>query len=156
MLTMSHSEGELKLGGDAVQKAEFFIRMQHMIVENFQSSKLCLNETKPFKLYHTLLRVAQISFQSKITPLELVELQSETKKIIPLIKEISNNFTIFPKIHHMTHYHQMFQFFRPLVNFSALKYERKHQFFKRFFNLSERAISSFLHLFRYHQPVSIF
>ena len=63
MLTMSHSEGELNLVGDAVQKVAIFIRMSYMILENLQSSKLCMNETKLFKLFLTLLRVAQISNQ---------------------------------------------------------------------------------------------
>ena len=89
--------------------------------------------------------------------LEEIQCLKESIEILfELIKEISPSSKITPKMHHISNYPALMKYFVPLINYSTLPFERKHQFFKKWSRLisNHKNPSSSLALrHQYHQAI---
>lgn len=118
-------------------------------MENFPES---LQNTDAFQLLLALKNVCKISFKHKISKdFDLESLRQSTTEVFRLINLIDPNFKIFPKLHQITHYPDIIQQFGPLINFSTLRYERKHRFFKRWAKIMCNHINPSYSLANRHQ-----
>lgn len=101
--------------------------MQQILVLNFSGIEF----RQVFKLYMTVKKACIMCYKDSFKPEETEELRQTISNMFRLAREINPNFRITPKMHHMTHYHQIIEKFGTLIDFSTLPYERKHFYFKR-------------------------
>lgn len=57
-------------------------------------------------------------------------MKSLSLEVVKLWKSCAPNRSIYPKLHHLTDYGSLTEFYGPLIHFSTLRYERKHMTFK--------------------------
>lgn len=127
-LSISSETGGFSVDGDFIQRAELFIRLEQIFLEDIPALTGCAAEevmsSKPFQLYLAFKRVCLISFNVIITDFDLEELKNKIRESIRLLKEIEPSCSITPKLHHLQHYPSLIKRFGPLVFFSSLAFER--------------------------------
>lgn len=91
-----------------------------------------------YKLLKTLQEFCRRSFSYSLENEEITKMQQEAFKILELSKfvydyhnDTTKPFKVTLKLHHITHYADEAKFYGPLGLFSALKFERKHLYFKK-------------------------
>jgi hypothetical protein len=75
----------------------------------------------------------------------------DIEQIFNSLHELEPEFKIFPKLHHLTHYPEMIKQYGPLILFSSLPFERKHQFFKQWARIMRNSINPAYSLAERHQ-----
>jgi hypothetical protein len=105
----------------------------------------------PFLLYLCLKEVCIVSFKNKIEDFEICKLKSNILLLFSYLKILEPEYKIFPKLHHLTHYPEMIRKFGPLVSYSSLPFERKHQFFKEWARIMHNSINPAYSLAERHQ-----
>lgn len=70
---------------------------------------------------------------------------------INLANSNDTTFKVFPKLHQLLHYSQLYEKFGPLIYFSTLKFERKHLQFKIFSETSMNRINMTKSFAKHHQ-----
>lgn len=112
------------------------------------TQSICLFRNLPFVLYRfkdvpelspmwkcvqLLLKFLVFAYSQELSEQELTELESITtrflKQFLECTKEQQKNLT--PKLHFMLHYANIIRMVGPLVYMSTIRYEAKHQAFKR-------------------------
>lgn len=120
--------GGFSIDGDMIQKAELFIRLEQILLDDLPTiagvSAQLIYESLPFQLYLSLKSVSIISFQTIISNNDLEILTTEIKSMFLILKSLDPSFPITPKMHHITHYPSLIIKFGPLVQFSSLPFER--------------------------------
>jgi hypothetical protein len=101
--------------------------LPQILFENFA----IVTDTDSFSLFLALKEFSLICFSEEISIHQLRRLTQTCSNIFQLLYKIDPNYKIFPKLHHLIHYRDQIQKFGPLINYSTLPFERKHQQFKR-------------------------
>ena len=153
--SLRSTSGGFVIDGDMIQRAELLIHLEHIFLLDLSEATNVSAETiiasDSFQLYKAFLHIAMISFQCTITQENLLTLQSEILQMFILIKRIDPNFKIFAKLHHITHYPEMIRRFGPLIFFSTLSFERKHQTLKRWAFIMHNSINPAVSMANRHQ-----
>jgi hypothetical protein len=131
--------GGFTIEGDMIQRAELLVRLEQIFLEDLPL--MCgipasqVQSSNPFQLFESLKNIAIISFQVSISKDNLAELRTNISKMFQYYKALDASGKVTPKMHHISHYPDLIENFGPLVHFSSLPFERKHQFFKQWARL---------------------
>ncbi|KAH9392165.1 hypothetical protein TYRP_005233, partial [Tyrophagus putrescentiae] len=114
-----------KITGTALQKTEAFLKIEAIFVE-------ILNHQWPeFALYKSLREFVLLAFAPTFTSTELTKFETLANKILEGCLAIQPEFSVYCKLHHLTHYGDLTKLFGPLYLYSTFRYERVHQFGKK-------------------------
>ncbi len=113
------------LSGSAAQKFELFLLLPQLI------GSIVDKNSKPWKVYLLLREISDIVF----APVLSNELISDVNELIAqfmhaFVETFGKN-KLVPKIHYLVHYPRMMRLFGPLKNFWCMRFEAKHQYFKK-------------------------
>lgn len=114
------------------------------------------NQNEAYQLLKHLRQLTYLSYSFSIDQEDLPKIRDSAKRLIEHCRSIFLNeelersqeeeeeteddedepkpepmYKIVPKLHHVQHYAEQIQFYGPLVLYSTLKFERKHQVFKQ-------------------------
>lgn len=78
-----------------------------------------------------LLQIMEIVFSSEVSRGQLVQLESLIFQHHNLYKELFPNVNMINKHHHMVHYPTCIRMFGPMSTMSCMRYEARHNFFKK-------------------------
>ncbi|XP_027196295.2 uncharacterized protein LOC113790792 [Dermatophagoides pteronyssinus] len=152
--------GGFSFTGDMIQVAEFIVRIEEIILFKFPRVINVDAETifnsNAFKLYSHFKKICIISFQLSISLEDIQCLKKSIDALFQLIYRISPSTKITPKMHHITHYPALIEYFGPLIKYSTLPFERKHQFFKKWSRIisnHKNPSSSLAIRHQYHQAI---
>ena len=152
--------GGFAYAGDMIHLSELIVCLEHiLLVEVAMAVGVDTNRieaSKAFQLYATYKTICLISFSTIITTEQISELSANISNLFRLALEIDHEFKITPKLHHLTHYPDLIRMFGPLIQFSTLSFERKHQYFKKWAKLINNTINpsySLANRHQYHQSI---
>ena len=106
-------------------------------------------DTLEYKLYILIRKFTKLAFSWDINENDLEQFDRISIDIIKCVNQIEQKRTtsetttnvIKPKLHFLTHYGQLTKMFGPLVLWSTLDFERKHQVFKQKANILKNFIN---------------
>lgn len=138
-----------------LQKLELLSRFNEIFYGQLNTSNQC----EAYQLLKHLKQLTYLAFSFSIDSEDLQKMKDSAKSLLdncrsifrddefenedsaedlPLEEEDDNRepkpeprYNVVPKLHHVQHYSDQVQFYGPLVLYSTLKFERKHQVFKQ-------------------------
>ncbi|KAJ1528970.1 hypothetical protein ONE63_007337 [Megalurothrips usitatus] len=130
-------KSKLKLGGHAVQNW-YLLRLFPLIIES------CLKDPsdKVWQLFLKLKLLVELVCSPVFKSDDLKKLEALTESYMKEREEVLPGAKVKPKYHYLTHYAQMIRLFGPLIYVWTMRFEAKHQFFKRVM----RACNNFINI----------
>ena len=111
--------------GTAIQKFELFLILPFLVGSSVP--KLC----KSWQVYLCLRDVCDLVFAPSVDKDNLFLLEELVAKYLCCFIEVFGSNKIIPKMHYMIHYPSLIRLFGPLRNFWCMRFESKHQYFKK-------------------------
>lgn len=153
--TIKAVTGGFSIEGDMIQRAELCVRLEHILLEELSQiagvPETEIMMTKSFQLYLAYKQFCIIAFQTTISESDLEKLSNCIDEVFRLIKEIDPSCSTNPKLHFHMHYVALIRYFGPLIYFSSLPFERKHQYFKAWARVIHNMVNPALSMAVRHQ-----
>ena len=118
-----------RLGGTAYQNWIFVIVFPFLVQKYIQN-----RDDQVCKMFVSLLQVCQLSCYHKISENQLRLISVHINEYLELRMLCFSNINMRPKHHYMTHYPYLMRQCGPLIKLWTMRFENKHQFFKRIAN----------------------
>ncbi|XP_064464590.1 uncharacterized protein LOC135375886 [Ornithodoros turicata] len=87
--------------------------------------------SKAYEVYLLLRTIVDIVEAPRVTVDVLPFLQVHISDFYSLFRQVFPDVRVTPKMHYMIHYPRLFLLYGPLTRLSSIRFEAKHQFFKR-------------------------
>ncbi len=111
----SSGKNGFKLSGTALQKTETLMKLDAILFDIFHPQMEC------YQLYKLLRKFCQLSFALSFTEQELQQFEVLANEIVEKCTVILPDFSVFCKIHHLTHYGDLIRLFGPLYFYSSFR-----------------------------------
>jgi len=106
-----------------------------------------------WNLYLCLRNIVSIIYSEEIALEWIEELEKENLKFMTNFKKLFPEESVTPKMHYMLHYPDLIRNFGPLIKFSTIKFERKHNYFKKLSQILRNFRNITLSLCNRHQKL---
>lgn len=144
-----------KLTGGAVQNYTFLTIFPLIISYLSKSSEIINYENRVWKQVTRLLEICQIVSSYSIHFNQLSQLDYLIQEYLDERKYLFPNQNFLRKHHFIQHYSYYIRQFGPLMGYATLRFESKHQFFKRYIQATKNFINVTLSLSVHHQMYQV-
>lgn len=104
-----------KLSGTALQKTEALMKLDAILINVLHP------QMEGYDLYKLLRKFCQLSFALKFNDHDLQQFEILANKIVEKCTVIQPDFSVYCKIHHISHYGDLIRFFGPLYFYSTFR-----------------------------------
>ena len=144
-LTTNNVSANGSIVGSASQKWQLFLAMPHIVGQHIP------DEYQPWQVYLLLRQITDIVFASPISTAALLDLEISIEMFLKLYKEVFDDANITPKFHYLLHYPRLIKIYGPLRLLWCLRFESKHQYFKKVVRSAGNYINVTYTMARRHQ-----
>lgn len=104
-----------KLSGTALQKTEALMKLDAILIDIIHPQMDC------YELYKLLRKFCQLSFALSFTEHELQQFEILANQIVEKCTVIQPDFSVYCKLHHISHYGDLIRLFGPLYFYSTFR-----------------------------------
>lgn len=144
-----------KLTGGAVQNYTFLILLPLIVLSLPYSSNSINYRDRVWQQVIRLIEICQIASSYSIHYNQLTHLDYLILEYLQERKNLFPNKKLLRKHHYLQHYSYYIREFGPLMGFTTLRFESKHQFFKNVVRSTRNFINVTLSLSRHHQMYQV-
>lgn len=111
----STGKNGFKISGTALQKTEALMKLDSILIGILDPEK------DSYKLYVFLRKFCKLAFALSFTNQDLQQFEVLANQIVEKCILIQPNFSVFCKLHHLSHYGDIIRFFGPLYYYSTFR-----------------------------------